>query len=316
MIINSPDTVVKYVRDGLVEEQHFGYVMVLNRVHVIDRVGESGGYPYYLRSCEKPLQAALIIDFGMDEAYDMTEEEIAFCCASHTGEQCHIDIAKGLIKKIGIDESLLKCGIHKPFSIAEQERLLLDNEEISILHNNCSGKHIMMLGLCALHNWDMATYDEPYHPLQKLIKERIYELCDVKKDYPVTKDGCGVPILSMPLENMGKGYLKLFCSDEYKKIRDAFLHHPYIIGGESRTDTKIIENSTNLVAKVGAGGLCIVVNIEKEECLVVKISDCDMKAREFVVIDSLKNLHWADIPIDYTIKTLHGEVIGEVVTTL
>ena len=93
MMINSPDTLVKYVRDGLVEEQHFGYVMVLNRVHVIDRVGESGSYPYYLRSCAKPLQASLIIDFGMDEAYDMTEEEIAFCCASHAGEQCHIDIA-------------------------------------------------------------------------------------------------------------------------------------------------------------------------------------------------------------------------------
>ena len=47
MMINSPDTLLKYVRDGLVEEQHFGYVMVLNRVHVIDRVGECGGYPFY-----------------------------------------------------------------------------------------------------------------------------------------------------------------------------------------------------------------------------------------------------------------------------
>ncbi len=316
MIINSPDTLVKYVRNGLVEEQHFGYVMVLNKVHVIDRVGESGSYPYYLRSCAKPLQATLMIDFGMDEAYDMTEEEIAFCCASHTGEQCHIDIAKGLLKKIGIDESYLKCGVHPPFSIAERERLLLDEEETGVLHNNCSGKHIMMLGLCAIHNWDMETYDKPFHPLQKLIKEKIYDLCELKKEYPITTDGCGVPILAMPLENMGKGYLNVFCSDEYKKIKNAFLNHPYIIGGECRTDTKIIENTENLVAKVGAGGLCIVVNTEKEECLIVKISDCDMKAREYVTIDAIKNMHWGNIPLDYEIKTLHGEVVGNVVTTL
>lgn len=316
MMINSPETLVKHVRDGLVEEQHIGYVMVLNSVHVIDRVGESGNYPYYLRSCAKPLQAALLVDFGMDEAYDMTEEEIALCCASHAGEQGHIDIARGLLKKMELDERLLKCGIHKPLSVSEQENLLLNNELPTVLHNNCSGKHIMMLGLCAMHNWDIKTYDSPEHPLQKLIKERIYELCEVKKEYPVTTDGCGVPILSMPLENMGKGYLNLFCSDEYKKIRDAFLHNPYVIGGENRTDTKIMESSSNLIAKVGAGGLCIVVNIEKEECLVVKISDCDMKAREIVVADALKNMQWADVPVDHCIKTLHGKVVGEIVTTL
>ncbi len=316
MMINSPDTLVKCVRNGLVEEQHFGYVMVLNRVHVIDRVGECGGYPFYMRYCAKPLQAALMIDFGMDEAFDMTEEEIALCCASHAGEQCHLHIARGLLKKIGIDESMLKCGVHMPLSPVERERLLLDDEEPSVLHNCCSGKHIMMLGLCVMHNWDTATYDEPDHPLQKLIKERIYELCELKKEYPSTKDGCGVPIYSMPLENMGKGYLNLFCSEEYVKIRNAFLHQPYLIGGENSTDTKVIENSDHLVAKVGVGGLCVVVNLENEECLIVKISDCDERAREFVVVDSLKNMHWADIQMDYSIKTHTGDVVGEIVTTL
>ena len=316
MIFNSPDTLVKYVRNGLVEEQHFGYMLVLNKVHIIDRAGESGSYPFYLRSCAKPLQASLIVDFGMDLAFDMTEEEIAFCCASHAGEQCHIDIAKGLMKKIGITENQLLCGIHAPLSKTEKERMLLDNESPSVLHNNCSGKHIMMLGLCAMHGWNMADYNHPEHPLQKLIKEKIYDLCELKKEYPVTTDGCGVPIYSMPLENMGKGYLNLFCSNDYQKIKNAFLNNPYIIGGEDRTDTKIIENSTNLIAKVGAGGLCIVVNTETEECLLVKISDCNMNAREYAVLDALKNLHWADISADKTIKTLHGEIVGEIVTTL
>lgn len=316
MMFNSPETLIKYVRDGLVEEQHFGYIMVLNRVHVVDRVGECGNYPFYLRSCAKPLQAALLIDFGLDSAYDMSEDEIAFCCSSHTGEHCHVEIAKSLLQKFGLKESDLLCGVREPVSVAAREELLLNNKKPTVLHNHCSGKHLMMLGLCLMHNWDLKDYNNPEHPLQQLIKERIYDLCELRKEYPVSTDGCGVPIYSMPLQNMGKGYLNLFCSDEYVKIRNAFLNNPYIIGGEDRTDTKIIENSDNLVAKVGAGGLCIVTNITTEECLVVKISDADIKAREYVTAAAIRNMQWAEIPLDYSIRTNSGKIVGERVTTL
>ena len=174
-----------------------------------------------------------------------------------------------------------------------------------------------MLGLCVMNGWDLLTYDDINHPLQKLIKQKIYDLCEVKQNYPITSDGCGVPIHSMPLANMVKGYLNLFCNPIYEKITNAFLNNPYIIGGEDRTDTKIIQNSKNIIAKVGAGGLCIAVNTEKEEGFVVKICDSDMKAREIVVIDTLKNLRWAeDIPFDRTIKTIHGKIAGEIVTSL
>jgi len=316
MIFNTPDTLVKYVRDGLVEEQHFGYVLVINRVHVIDRVGESGNYPFYLRSCAKPLQASLIIDFGMDKEYQMTDEEIALCCASHAGEECHINTAKGLMNKIGINESYLKCGIHEPLSQSARNKMLINNEKPTPLHNNCSGKHIMMLGLAKLKGWSIDDYDKPNHPLQQEIKNKIYDLCELKREYPVTTDGCGVPIYSMPLQNMAKGFLNMFCEEKYERIKSAILNNPYIYGGEDRTDTKIIENSECLIAKVGAGGLCIVVNTNTEEAMAVKISDCDMKAREIVVFDAMRNLHWTDIKTDYNIKTIHGDIVGQIVTTL
>ena len=42
-----------------------------------------------------------------------------------------------------------------------------------------------------------------------------------------------------------------------------------------------------------------------------------MKAREIVVIDTLKNLRWAEnIPFDRTIKTIHGKIVGEIITKL
>lgn len=312
-----PEKLVKYIRDGLVEQEHFGYIVLCNKEKVIGTTGETNNYPFYLRSCAKPLQASLLIDFGMDKFFNMTENEIALCCASHAGEEIHTETAKGLLQKIGLEPNALKCGLHKPLSKTEQKKLLLNGETENIFHNNCSGKHIMMLGLCVMNGWDLLTYDDINHPLQKLIKQKIYDLCEVKQNYPITSDGCGVPIHSMPLANMVKGYLNLFCNPIYKKITNAFLNNPYIIGGEDRTDTKIIQNSKNIIAKVGAGGLCIAVNTEKEEGFVVKICDSDMKAREIVVIDTLKNLRWAeDIPFDRTIKTIHGKIVGGIVTSL
>ncbi len=311
-----PQLLVEYIRDELVEQSHYGFVVLADKNRAFDFTGEDKDYPFYLRSCAKPLQASLIIDYGLDKHFDMTSEEIAICCASHAGEEIHVHTAVNFLKKIGLDESYLKCGLHKPISKTEQEKLLLSGKKENVFQNNCVGKHIMMLAICKIKNWDLNTYYEQEHPLQTAIKEKIYELCHLKKQYPVTKDGCGVPIHSMPLKNMLHGYLNVFCNPKYEKITNAFRNNPYIIGGENRLDTTIMENSDNLIAKVGAGGLCIVVNLKEEEAFIVKISDCDMKARELVVLDTLKNLHWAEIETDRSIKTLHGEIIGEIKTVL
>ena len=311
-----PELLVEYVRDGLVEQEHYGFIVLSNKNRAFDFTGDAKNYPFYLRSCAKPLQASLIIDYGMDKFYHMTEDEIALCCASHAGEEIHVNTAIRLLKKIDLDESYLKCGLHKPLSKTEQAKMLQSGASVNILQNNCSGKHIMMLGLCKMKNWDLKTYDSPEHPLQKAVKEKITNLCHLTKEYPQTTDGCGVPIMSMPLTNMLHGYLNVFCNPEYEKIKNAFLNHPYIIGGEDRTDTKIIENSKGIIAKVGAGGLCIVVNTESEEAFVVKIADCDMKAREMVVLQILKNLHWADIEFDNEIKTINGKIVGEIKVTV
>ena len=311
-----PELLVEYVRDGLVEQEHYGFIVLSDKNRAFDFTGDAKNYPFYLRSCAKPLQASLIIDYGMDKFYHMTEDEIALCCASHAGEEIHVNTAMRLLKKIDLDESYLKCGLHKPLSKTEQAKMLQSGASVNILQNNCSGKHIMMLGLCKMKNWDLKTYDSPDHPLQKAIKEKITKLCHLTKEYPITTDGCGVPIMSMPLTNMLHGYLNVFCNPEYEKIKNAFLNHPYIVGGEDRTDTKIIENSKGIIAKVGAGGLCIVVNTESEEAFVVKIADCDMKAREMVVLQILKNLHWADIEFDNEIKTINGKIVGEIKVTV
>lgn len=310
-----PAKLITYNRDGLIEREHFGYVVRCSKDRLIEKLGDDKNYPFYMRSCAKPLQAALMIDYGLDKKYDLSDKEIAVCAASHAGEKIHIETVQKILEKFEIPVSKLKCGNHLPISKTAQTELILSRNEATVLHNNCSGKHAMMLGLCKIKDWDMDNYDNPNHPLQKEIKRKIYELCELHSEYPVTKDGCGVPIHSMPLEHMIKGYLNLFCNPEYERIKKAFLNFPYIIGGENRTDTKIMENST-LIAKVGASGLCAVVNTEIEEGFIVKICDTDMTAREIVTIDLINNLHWANIELSHDITTHLNEKIGSIITHL
>lgn len=290
---------IEYVRDGLVEEFHDGIVLHYKE-------GNSRSEPYYLRSCAKPLQASLLMDYGAD----LTEDEIALCCGSHSGEECHVEIARRILKKYDIDAKLLKCGRHAPLSRSMQDKMLLRGEEFSEIHNNCSGKHIGFLVVCKLKGWDMETYYEPEHPLQRAVREKINMLCEVKDKYPSTTDGCGVPILSMPLYNMLVGYINLL---KYDRIVNSILNHPYIFGGENRLDTEIIQNTHGILAKVGAGGLCIVVNVQKKDACVVKINDCSMEARRFAVLHTINRLGWGEINYDNKIRTLAGKIVGEII---
>ncbi|MDD3436852.1 MAG: asparaginase [Candidatus Gastranaerophilales bacterium] len=328
----SPLKLLEYIRDGLVEQEHFGFLLRIKTDNKVIKTGNDNNYPFFLRSCAKPLQAALIIDYELDKFYNMTSEEIAICCASHAGEPCHVKTVKSFLDKTGFDESYLKCGLHKPLSKTEQNKLILTGEKENILQNNCSGKHTMMLAICKKMGWEVNDYYKVEHPLQIAIKNKIYELCEGSPSplegegwggghYPSTKDGCGVPIYAMPLKNMVYGYLNLFLDSKYVKIKEAFINNPYLIGGEDRLDTAIMEANKNLIAKVGAGGLCIVINLETKEGLIIKIMDCDMKARAICLIEALSQLGWLDEKMlkndliknqnKKDILTLHGDKIGE-----
>ena len=107
---------IEYVRDGLVEEFHEGIFL-----DYADAKPEDNVYPYYLRSCAKPLQAALLVDYNAD----LREDELALCCGSHAGEESHIEVALKIMKRYGITESMLKCGVHAPLSRTMQDKMLL-----------------------------------------------------------------------------------------------------------------------------------------------------------------------------------------------
>ena len=289
---------VSFIRDGLIEEFHEG---------LISFGDDDFETPYYLRSCAKPLQAALLSDYGIK----LTPEELAVVCGSHAGEDCHIKVLRALLNEYEIDEKYLKCGVHAPLSRTAQDKMLMRGEKPSAIHNNCSGKHTGFLIICKKMGWDLENYDSPNHPLQMAVKNKINSMCAVNKDYPMTTDGCGVPILSMPLKNMVKGFLNLI---EYPQIINSIKQNPYLFGGENRTDTEIIQKTDNLIAKVGAGGLCVVLNYKEKSAFALKVNDCSYEARKIALFETINRLGWGKIEYDNKIKTIAGKTVGEIET--
>lgn len=280
-------------RSDITEREHYGFITVVDKnENIIHKIGNPDTV-FYLRSCEKPFQALPVITSGTFKKFKFTLQELAVCCASHSGSKEHTKTIKSILDKIGLKEEHLKCGIHEPFD--GEEKLYLKRNDIkpTQLHNNCSGKHAGMLAVCVNNGWDIDNYLDFEHDLQVEIFKTLKKYCNITDDVIWSRDGCSAPTRAIPLYKMGTGYLKLFLSHEGELIKKAFNENPVLIGGKGRQDTVIIESAKGLlIAKVGAEGLCVVINLKEEKALIVKILDSSMQARGIVLIESLKQLGW------------------------
>lgn len=316
-----PKLLLQETRSGLVELQYYGWIVFCDSSKNIKTYGETNQYPFFHRSCAKPLQAAIIKDFKTKEYYSLTDEEIAVCCGSHTGEPVHLEILRDILKKAGLTENDLKCPVIEPLNKDEQRKF----SKYSPLHNNCSGKHTLMLAVCRQMGWDLKSYLDKNHPLQKAVYEKIKTLCEEKNELPFTLDGCTSPNWATSLEGLTKGFYNLFCTPEYEDIKQALIKYPYLIGGKDRPDTQIMELNHKLIAKAGAGGLLSIVNTETNEVLTFKIIDADMKARSIIAIETMIKIGWLNInsidkklldnSLNKNVTTETGEIVGEYKTT-
>jgi len=314
------EVLLRHKRSEQIDEEHSGLIILYDeKGNVLYKKGEDNNYLFYHRSCMKPLQLASISE--IIDYYNLSNEEIAVCTASHAGDDIHINTIRSIFKKSNLKETDLLCPPHAPLSKDAQKKLILENKEPSSIHHNCSGKHTAMLSYCKMKDFDTSNYNELNHPVQKKILNFVSEICE----YPfnkcsLTKDGCTLPVLGTPLKNLAIGFIKVFTLPEFQKIKNAVISCPYHFGGEERTDSQIvIAGGGRLAAKVGAGNLCCVVDLIEKTCLVVKIADSDNNARGYVLTKALKMLN--KLPnyensllsqlFPDNIKTDTGEIIGK-----
>lgn len=254
----------------------------------------------YWRSAAKPIQALPVIFSGAAEKYGLTPEEIAIMAASHSGENLHVETVKGILNKIGLDESALKCGVHPPVHKETARNIWMKGGKVSPLHNNCSGKHAGLLTLCQFYGWSIDDYLNQDHPLQRLLLEVISDITGVpESDIELGVDGCGVVVFGLPLKNMAYAYARLanpeYLPSKYRKaarhIVESMTSYPEMVGGSERFNTDLLTVAGDkLVAKSGAEGV-FCIGVFGGPGVAVKIEDGNSRGIPPVVINLLKQLN-------------------------
>src|SRR3984893_1087836 len=249
-------------RGNHLESFHTGSIAV---VASLGRLLAFAGDPAFvtcLRSAAKPFQALPLLEYGGDEEYDLTGEEIAITCASHGGEAIHIATAAALLRKGDFDEEDLLCGAHAPYDEKAAADLRASGEVPSPLHNNCSGKHAGMLLATQVMDAPSANYIDPQHPLQELIRTTVADFAGLDAgEIPIAIDGCGVPAFFLSLYRSAFAYARLMASsperyaDSAEVVVEAMTSFPHFVAGAWSMTTPLMGAfGGDLLAKEGAEG--------------------------------------------------------------
>ncbi|MDP4181766.1 MAG: asparaginase [Bacillota bacterium] len=324
-----PVRMVEALRAGVVESSHYGNAVVVDGDgRIICSEGDPERISFF-RSTSKPLQAIYFIESGIAEKFNLDLKEIAVITSSHTGEKEHINTLKSILKKIGEDETVLKCGVHDPISKEACNEITLSGSKVSILHNNCSGKHLGFIATAKAKGYPIKDYYKSEHNVQVEAEKIILEFGDIRQDdFKRGFDGCGVPVIAAPLKNLAKAYANL-CNDDFKEgkykksqsyLISAMSMYPEMVGGKGRVDTEIMKHfGSRIIGKIGDEAIFCAGIIGKAMGIAIKIEDGNMRALGPALMNLLLKLNIIDadetkdmMPIFKPVLTNHkGEIIGE-----
>lgn len=244
--------------------------MHLGAIAVVDAGGRlvaSAGSPdlvTYLRSTCKPIQALPLVESGAADAFGYSEAELAIACGSHSGSDLHAATVRGILARIGLDESALGCGTHTPGDRAARRQLQKTGAKPAPAQHNCSGKHTGMLAGAVHRGATTADYLDPAHPVQQAI---LAALCDMtglaREDVILATDGCSAPTFAIPLRSLAMAFARLMDPSGLPAARQAACRRivhamqaaPVMVAGENELDTVVMQTlGDKVISKGGAEG--------------------------------------------------------------
>jgi L-asparaginase II len=223
----------------------------------------------YLRSAVKPFQALALYESGAMERFAIPREELAIVIASHGGEPFHVDLVRSLMQRTGVREEWLRCGAHPPYDVVARTAMTRAGASPTVLHNNCSGKHVGMLAAALASGAPVETYVDPAHPVQAATRRRLALVGGLApEEIGVAVDGCSAPTFRMPLASFATALAHLAAAGAgggpdlvpgLAAAWTAMVEHPQVIAGtHERLDTDLMiaarEAGIPLIAKAGAEG--------------------------------------------------------------
>ena len=299
------EILVEVVRGGMVESVHHG------RLLLVDGAGKDllalGGVDQliYPRSAIKTIQASAMVRAGLR----LDPKELALVCASHAGSAIHQESALRILKSVGLDERALKNTPDKPLGVTERREW--GDREATSLAANCSGKHAGMVATASINGWDIDSYKDPSHPLQKAIRDEFESLSGESIKH-VSVDGCGAPLFAMTLRGVVRAIHAITHSDVsvHREVVAACTSFPEMVSGKGRVVTEAMERIPGLLVKDGAEGVMI-ASLPGSGTLCWKMSDGSNRGDRPLLSASLSHL---GITLNFDQIPIYGDgkVVGEV----
>jgi L-asparaginase II len=285
--VAATEILVDIVRSGFVEGHHRGSVVALTSDGEIDwSIGDVTS-PIYPRSCNKPVQALGMLRSGLDLDGDL----LALACASHSGEDFHIDGVRRILASAGLDETALQTPPDYPLDEEARTAYIRSGLDKTPIAMNCSGKHAAMLATCVANGWDLATYRDPKHPVQVAIAQTFAESTG-EPIASVGVDGCGAPLFSTSLVGLAGAFRSLVVADEgslERRIVDAIVANPEFTSGSTRDEAALLRAIPGAIGKAGAES-CYAVALPDGRAVALKVEDGSPRARPPVMAAALRRM--------------------------
>jgi L-asparaginase II len=306
----------EYSRSGLVEGAHHGAVVVLSSIGDVEYAAGDVGAPMYPRSANKPMQAAGLVELGLD----VSASWLALVGASHSGEPFHVEGVTSLLASAGLTPDDLQNTPHLPLHEASARAAIRRGEVESSLAADCSGKHAGMLVTCVVNRWSTHDYLTAQHPLQVHLRDTLARLAGepVRHD---GVDGCGAPLWSLSLVGLARSFAAGTTADAatpQRRIADAMRAYPLNVGGTDRDVTRFMESVPGLLAKEGAEGVYAAA-LPDGRAVALKIAGGSYPAAQVVLAAALVRAG-VDASLVEPLATVpvlgHGEAVGELSATL
>jgi L-asparaginase II len=295
------ELIVEITRGNMVESCHRGHCVVADQT---GRHIHTWGDPtrvIYPRSAIKPLQAIALIETGAADSFQIKETEIALATASHSGTTVHVKMITKWLNRIGLSDSSLECAGHNPMSRKADIDLIRAKINPWAIHNNCSGKHAGFITTALYMNEKIKGYSTSNHPVQRRLLNILSTMGSVNlSSAPRGMDGCGIPVIGMPLEALAVALARMADpknldanrAEATKRVISAMISHPNLVAGPGRFDTLTMDQgSGNFVIKTGAEGVyaCILPSLGLGVAL--KIEDGAKRAAEISMAAILNYLN-------------------------
>lgn len=246
--------------------------------------------PTFPRSAIKPMQAMLFAAVK-EPREDRDLRRLALATSSHWAAALHLEVLREWHQSEGFRDDDLICGPQTPRDPAEQRRLILEDEPVCRLHNNCSGKHTAFLHYCRERGWPTAGYGDFAHPLQAELRALLGEMSGVAWDeLPWGIDGCGIPTSLVPisaLQRLTLAFALGAAADErIARVARAMEAHPDLVSGPNGFCSRFMRAAGGeWLVKTGAEGNYLGVNRRNGTCFYLKVEDGNARASEFAVME-------------------------------